>query len=102
MRLPHAHAFAACSSSSRLFPRRAWLTHGARAIAVLVVLVAAAPAQLQFDELLQMGRLPLDSDRTNAVAWVDVDGDGDPDLVFGNRGQNRLYRNLLRQLRLLK
>ena len=38
-------------------------------------------------------RMPMDTDLTAAVAYCDVDGDGDPDLVLGNRGQSRLYLN---------
>jgi len=34
-----------------------------------------------------------EDDDTRSVAWGDVDGDGELDLMAGNRGPNRLYRN---------
>ena len=41
-------------------------------------------------------RMRPDGNFTRALALGDVDGDGDPDLVFG--GENRLYFNLHRQV----
>jgi hypothetical protein len=38
-------------------------------------------------------RLPADDTQTGAVELVDVDGDGDLDLVCGNLDQDRLYLN---------
>ncbi len=38
-------------------------------------------------------RMPADSDGTGSVAFGDVDGDGDLDLVLGIYGQDRLYIN---------
>ncbi|MCB9076512.1 MAG: VCBS repeat-containing protein [Anaerolineaceae bacterium] len=34
------------------------------------------------------------TDDTRSIAWGDYDGDGRMDLVMGNKGYNRLYRNL--------
>ncbi|MEM7205890.1 MAG: VCBS repeat-containing protein [Planctomycetota bacterium] len=38
-------------------------------------------------------RFPADADLSLALAAGDVDGDGDVDLIFGNNGVDRLYRN---------
>jgi len=46
-------------------------------------------------------RMPADQDDTTSVALRDVDGDGDRDIVFGNKGNiapSRVHRNLRRQL----
>ena len=55
---------------------------------------------LGFFALATAGRLPLENDETSAAELVDLDGDGDLDLLFGNQrglsvanGLNRLYLN---------
>ena len=73
----------------RSFPRRCSLRHGLLASWVLATLAAAAPAQLQFDEL-ELRHLPNDSDPARAVALGDVDGDGDVDVVFGNGSNSEM------------
>ncbi len=91
MRHQPLRATPALSSLRRLLPspllmRLAW-TAGA-----LIVLAWTAPAQLQFDELAG-GYLPAHADDTAAIVLRDIDGDGDPDLIVGNGGRNRLYTN---------
>lgn len=41
----------------------------------------------------ESGRLPVDSDASTSVVLVDVDGDKDLDIVFGNEGPTKLYLN---------
>src|SRR6266508_2618711 len=47
---------------------------------------------LEFAAATDVGTVPDDTALTTAVALADIDGDGHPDLVVGNRGTvNRLY-----------
>ena len=70
------------------------LPHRPRSGVLALPLVLATPglAQPQFEELVKR-YLPADADPSFAVAARDFDGDGDPDVWIGNRGQSRLYLN---------
>ncbi|MEM7205338.1 MAG: VCBS repeat-containing protein, partial [Planctomycetota bacterium] len=63
----------------------------ARMLLVLLYLCPMAAAQPQFADV-PMQHLPANADFTHSITAADVDGDGDADLILGNRGaQNRLY-----------
>lgn len=84
----HDHGAAMTSSFARPTLVSRLLTTGAVCLSGLLF---ELPAQSQFAPLPRLG-IPADSDRSWAVLLRDLDGDGDPDLIF-NGQQNRLFLN---------
>ncbi len=63
------------------------------AIALVIVLLgAAAPGPIGFDETAVVAGVSKAGD-PGAVAWFDMDGDGDEDLFVSAIGKDRLFRN---------
>jgi hypothetical protein len=61
-------------------------------IVLLVLLLGSGGGPLAFDEIARSAGVAKGGD-AGAVAWFDMDGDGDEDLYVANLGPDRLFRN---------
>ena len=63
--------------------------------ALVTVLSFDAVLNAQATQFMELGKMKLPGFKytTYDIAFGDVDGDNDPDIVLGNQGQNRIYLN---------